>query len=190
MGTIRPERPDDAEAIAEVHVRAWQAGYTGIMPSEVLAGLNPAAWAQRRRDRATADPDHPFRTLVATGDDGTVVGFTTVGPYRNGQDPDDLDQAYGEILTMYVDPARWGHGIGRGLLDAAATELAGRGWTELRLWVLADNTRGRRFYERAGLVADGERMVFELQWSRRGAPVRLPELRYVARLGQLAGLTD
>jgi hypothetical protein len=36
MVTIRRELPDDAERIAGVHVRAWQAGYAGIIPAEVL----------------------------------------------------------------------------------------------------------------------------------------------------------
>ncbi|MBB4957405.1 GNAT superfamily N-acetyltransferase [Micromonospora polyrhachis] len=196
MVAIRLERPDDALAIAGVHVRAWQAGYAGIMPAEVLDRLNVAAWAQRRRERGTAEPEHPFRTLVATADDSDsdsdsdseeiVVGFATVGPYRTGQDPEDLDHRYGEILTMYVEPTRWGTGIGRALLAAAVTELAGRGWTELRLWVLAENSRGRRFYERAGLAPDGDRTVFRLQWSRGRPPVGLVELRYAARLSALA----
>ena len=48
------------------------------------------AWAQRRRDVGTADPEHPFTTLLAEVD-GVVVGFTTFGPYRSNQDRDDLD---------------------------------------------------------------------------------------------------
>ena len=38
MLTIRREEPDDAEAIARVHMHGWQAGYAGIMPDEVLGG--------------------------------------------------------------------------------------------------------------------------------------------------------
>ena len=181
MLTIRPEEPADAEAIASVHVRTWQAGYAGIMPDEVLARLNVRAWAQRRRDLGTADPEHPFTTLLAERDD-TVVGFTTFGPYRNNQDRDDLDHAYGEILTMYVDPAHWGTGVGRELMTAGLAGLIGRGWREIRLWVLARNDRARRFYERAGLVTDGERSTYELQRSGGLPPLGLIELRYATRL--------
>jgi hypothetical protein len=31
---------DDADAIAPVHVRSWQAAYRGFMPDEVLDGLD------------------------------------------------------------------------------------------------------------------------------------------------------
>lgn len=182
MLIIRRERPEDAAAVADVHVRTWQAAYAGIMPGEVLARLNVAAWAQRRRDVGTAEPDHPFVTLVAE-EGGTMVGFATAGPYRNGQDADDLDPRYGEILSMYVDPTRWGTGVGRALMGAVLAETAGHDWPELRLWVLEENTRGRRFYERAGLVPDGERSAFELQRAAGRLPVTLTELRYVRRLG-------
>ncbi|MFU8850546.1 GNAT family N-acetyltransferase [Micromonospora sp. SL1-18] len=181
MLTIRREEPDDAEAIARVHVRGWQAAYAGIMPDEVLHRLNPAAWAQRRRDLGTADPEHPFVTLLAEVD-GAVSGFTTFGPYRNNQDRGDLDHRYGEVVAMYVEPACWGTGAGRALLTAARADLAERGWTEYRLWVLADNTRARRFYERGGLSPDGEEATYPLPLSGGRGPVRLRELRYAARL--------
>lgn len=181
MLTIRREEPDDAEAIAGVHIRSWQAGYAGLMPDEVLRRLNVRAWAQRRRDLGTADPEHPFTTLV-TEVDGVVTGFTTFGPYRNNQDRADLDPRYGEIIAIYVDPARWGTGTGRALLAAARAGLTERGWAEYRLWVLAGNDRARRFYERAGLSPDGEVSTYTVPLSGGRDPVRLAELRYTARL--------
>ncbi|WFE34320.1 GNAT family N-acetyltransferase [Micromonospora sp. WMMD975] len=181
MPTIRREEPDDAEAIARVHVHGWRAGYAGIMPEEVLRRLNPAAWAQRRRDLGTADPEHPFTTLVAE-DDGVVTGFTTFGPYRNNQDRGDLDPANGELVAIYLEPARWGSGTGPALLAAARAGLAERGWREYRLWVLADNARARRFYERAGHSPDGEETAYPVPLHGGRAPVLLRELRYTARL--------
>ncbi|MBM7081641.1 GNAT family N-acetyltransferase [Micromonospora sp. WMMD734] len=181
MLTIRREEPDDAEAIARVHIHGWQAGYAGIMPAEVLARLNPVAWAQRRRDVGTADPEHPFTTLLAEID-GLPAGFTTFGPYRNNQDRGDLDPAYGEVLAMYVEPAHWGDGTAQALFAAARDGLAARGWREYRLWVLADNARARRFYERAGLSVDGERSRYQVPLAGGGPPVHLDELRYTGRL--------
>ncbi|WKU04729.1 GNAT family N-acetyltransferase [Micromonospora sp. HUAS LYJ1] len=181
MLTIRREEPDDAEAIARVHIHGWQAGYAGIMPAEVLARLNPVAWAQRRRDVGTADPEHPFTTLLAEVD-GLPAGFATFGPYRNNQDRGDLDPAYGEVLAMYVEPAHWGDGTARHLFAAARDALAARGWREYRVWVLADNARARRFYERAGLSVDGERSRYPVPLAGGGPPVYLDELRYTGRL--------
>ncbi|RIV40778.1 GNAT family N-acetyltransferase [Micromonospora radicis] len=181
MPTIRREQPADAEAIARVHVNGWRAGYAGIMPDEVLARLNPVAWAQRRRDLGTADPEHPFTTLLAETD-GVLAGFTTFGPYRNDQDRGDLDPAYGEVVAMYVAPEHWGDGTATALFAAARTGLVERGWTEYRLWVLADNHRARRFYQRAGLSPDGERSTYQVPLSGGRTPLDLVELRYTGRL--------
>ncbi|TCB96226.1 GNAT family N-acetyltransferase [Micromonospora zingiberis] len=181
MPTIRREEPADAEAIARVHVSGWRAGYAGIMPDEVLALLNPIAWAQRRRDLGTADPEHPFTTLLAETD-GVPAGFTTFGPYRNNQDRGDLDPAYGEVVAMYVAPEHWGDGTARALFGAARAGLLDRGWTEYRVWVLADNHRARRFYQRAGLSPDGERSTYQVPLSGGRTPLGLVELRYTGRL--------
>ncbi|MER7332412.1 MULTISPECIES: GNAT family N-acetyltransferase [unclassified Micromonospora] len=181
MLTIRREEPEDAEAVARVHIHGWQAGYAGIMPDEVLRRLNVSAWAQRRRDLGTADPEHPFTTLLAEAD-GTLAGFTTFGPYRINQDRGDLDLAHGEVVAMYVEPAHWGDGTAEALLASARAGLAGRGWSDYRLWVLADNHRARRFYERAGLSPDGERSTYPVPLAGGRPPVGLVELRYAGRL--------
>ncbi|MFI5928955.1 GNAT family N-acetyltransferase [Micromonospora sp. NPDC051543] len=181
MLTIRREEPDDAEAIARVHVHGWQSGYAGVMPDEVLGRLNVAAWAQRRREVGTADPEHPFTTLLGEVD-GLAVGFTTFGPYRRNQDRDDLDPSVGEVLALYVEPAFWGDGTATALLAAARAGLVERGWTGYRLWVLADNGRARRFYERAGLSPDGEWSTYQVPLAGGRGPVGLVELRYAGRL--------
>jgi GNAT superfamily N-acetyltransferase len=181
MLVIRPEEPDDAEAVARVHVRGWQDGYAGIMPDEVLRRLDVAAWAQRRRDMGTADPDGPFTTLLAERD-GTVIGFTTFGPYRNNQDRTDLDHSLGEVVAMYVDRAHWGDGTSTRLFAAARAALARRGWTAYRLWVLRDNRRARRFYERCGLSADGVTSTYRVPLGDDRPPLGLVELRYAGRL--------
>lgn len=179
MLTIRPEDPGDADAVAALHVRAWQVGYAGLMPAEVLDRLNPVAWAQRRRDVGTAEPDQVFRTLIAV-DDEEIAGFVTFGPYRNHQDPDDVDPTYGEVLSLFVHPDRWGRGVGRSLLRAARETLGILGDARLRLWVLAGNHRARRLCQQAGLAADGTRMLYPVPLSGDQPPLPLTELRYTA----------
>ncbi|MFI6120860.1 GNAT family N-acetyltransferase [Streptomyces sp. NPDC051064] len=50
------------------------------------------------------------------------------------------------------------------------------GFARMSLWVLKENTRARRFYERAGFRPDGTEETFEA-----GGAV-IPELRYVRPL--------
>ena len=173
MVVIRPRTDADIDAVAAVHVRAWQSGYAGIIAAGFLAGLDPAEFAQRHRERA-ATPG--TQTLVAVAD-GVILGFASFGAYRvdsnEGRNP-----AIGELYALYVDPDRWGAGTGRKLLAAARAGLAEAGFPSLRLWVLADNERARRFYGKAGLMPDGARQLH----TPRGSTVQLPEVRYSARL--------
>jgi hypothetical protein len=64
MVHVRPARPDDAAAVAGVHVRSWQAGYRGLLPDAYLEALRP----EDRMDRytfGTTDPELPSTTVAA-----------------------------------------------------------------------------------------------------------------------------
>ena len=174
MVQIRPLADADIDAVAAVHVRAWQVGYAGIIPAEYLAGLNPAQFAERRRRRRPG-PDKA-QTLVAE-QDGVITGFAGFGPYRVDRG-EGFNPAIGELYAIYVDPPRWSSGTGRKLLAAARAGLAEAGFPTMRLWVLEANHRSRRFYGKAGLTPDGERHLY----TPSGTTVELPEIRYAARL--------
>ncbi|MEV4417699.1 GNAT family N-acetyltransferase [Catellatospora sp. NPDC049609] len=175
--TVRPELPQDCRAVAELHIRAWQVGYAGIVPDAVLAALDVEQRVRWRLDRL-ADRDSPFRNLVALDGD-TVTGFVCHGPYRDqARDGAPLLPEHGEILAIYVHPDRWGTGAGDALLRAALDELP---QPEVRLWVLADNHRALRFYARHGLHPDGTRAAYR----PAGTDVDIPELRLALRRDRL-----
>jgi GNAT superfamily N-acetyltransferase len=168
MAVIRPITDADYDSVAEVHVRSWQVGYAGIVPATVLAALDPADLARRRR----AEPRPPgAATLVAENEDGRIVGFASFGPDR-------ADETEGELYAIYVTPDHWGGGVGRQLLTAAKEHLRESGYRRMRLWVLAGNERGRQFYERMDLAPDGAVDTY----SPRGTTAQLPELRYTTSL--------
>jgi len=137
---VRDATPEDAEAIARVHVRAWQQGYAHVFPAEKLAGLDEAARARQWREGLESS----WKALVI--DD--VSGFASVGPSRDVA-------GEGELFAIYVSPEHWGTGRGRALMDAALAALREAGFDEATLWVLEDNPRARRFYEAAGWRLDG-----------------------------------
>ena len=147
---IRPATPDDARAIAEIHVRTWQSAYKGFLPDASLAGL---AVADRFRlwQRLLGDPDAPVSTHVAELR-GQVAGFCSVGPPR---DPADQKPDVSELYTIYVRPESQGRGVGFLLLTAAERTMRDWGAVEGVLWVLADNTPAKTFYVRQGWQADG-----------------------------------
>ena len=143
--TVRRAEPADARGIAEVHTRTWQAAYRHVFPADVLDSLDAEERVRGWLERIEAD----MAVWVAETEDG-IVGFVAAGPART---EDDL----GELYAIYVLPEAWGSGAASALMAAFKDWLAEEGYNTAMLWVLADNPRARRFYEREGWRADGER---------------------------------
>jgi GNAT superfamily N-acetyltransferase len=165
--SIRRATRSDAEAIAEVQVRTWQVAYRGQLPDELLDTLSVERRASNwRRMLDAGDP-----VFVAARADA-LVGFASVGVCRD----EDAARDCGEVYAIYVEPASWGLGLGRALIERSVDELRGRGHRDATLWVLEANSRARRFYEAAGWFPDGGRKTEQ----QRGAELR--EVRYRRRL--------
>ncbi len=168
---VREAGPDDAPSIARAHVNGWRQAYVGLVPQDVLDGLDvderTALWRSILTGELTVDGGDPPVDVVAEVD-GSVVGFANVGFFRD--EPD--DETAGELWSMYVDPAHWGVGAGYALMERAMVELRRLGAARAHLWVLDGNDRAQRFYERQGWVNDGVVKMFEIG----GAEVT--ELRY------------
>ena len=167
-GVVRAARPDDAHPIAAVHVATWRDAYAGLLPDELLAGLDSSEWAERWRGRLAAPAGGVF-TLVFEAD-GRVRGFASGGPSRD-------EFPGGEVYAIYVDPGCQGRGAGRRLLAAATRLLADGGFAGASLWVLSGNHPARGFYESQGWHRDGTGH----QWTPSDG-VSVPEVRYVRSL--------
>jgi GNAT superfamily N-acetyltransferase len=146
---LRPAEPEDAIAVARVHVRSWQAAYRTLLPDDYLNQLCPEDRAQKY-DFASLDSRKP-RTIVAV-EEGLIHGFATTAPAREPDLPD-----HGELCALYVDPEQWGRGLGMTLVLAARARLFELGFRNAVLWVLAGNVRAERFYRIDQWVPDGQR---------------------------------
>lgn len=154
--TVRPAKPEDAPAIARVHVRSWQVAYRGLVPDVVLDALSTEHREDSWRKRLAEDGDASF-TLVAELN-GDVAGFCSVtAPSRD----DDAGDRTCEVTAIYVDPDAWRAGVGRALLDAALNQLRQDGCEEATLWVFAQNAGANAFYERFGFAPDGREVRHE-----------------------------
>ena len=140
---IRHARPDDAEAIARVHVETWRSTYAGLVPDHYLLGMSVQGQALRWKKLLRRLP-RGQGVLVAATPDGAVVGFGSWAPARNRPPP-----ASGEIQTLYVAVDWQGRGLGAALLANLLRALATEGHADAYLWVLAENP-ARFFYERQG----------------------------------------
>jgi len=145
---IIPAGPGDAVDLARVHVEAWRETYPGLLPQAYLDRLSMAANARRWRARLMRGGEV---TLVAETAQG-LVGYCSGDWTREGGQPGEA-----EVSTLYVLRRAQRSGLGRRLLTGTARVLKARGATSLVIWVLRDNARARRFYERLGGVCEGAR---------------------------------
>ena len=123
----------------------WQAAYEHVFGAERLAAIDARGREGLARRNATA-ADHDV--FVAEEDGGRIVGFAASGPAEE-------DGEERELSAIYVLPEAWGTGAAPGLMHATLGAMRGRGALHATLWVLEDNPRARRFYEREGWQADG-----------------------------------
>lgn len=151
MTTIRPATPDDAHAIAHVHVKAWRTAYRHILPEHVLLAQSEE---QRRLHWQTSFETHrPNAFTFVAEQKGQVIGFVDGGPERGG------DPEYpGEIYALYLLAEFRGQRIGSALFDRAVQTLKAFGILGMKVWVLGDNPY-RRFYERHAGKPIGEKVI-------------------------------
>jgi GNAT superfamily N-acetyltransferase len=135
--TLRRATAADAALLAALQEEASRAGVAHVYPPDRYPFPTEAV---RERWRVYTDGGG---WAALAGEDGFVA-----------VDPPWLE-------ALYVAPPAWGTGVADRLHDAAVAELRARGVDRARLWVLEENHRARRFYERHGWAADGTSRVVE-----------------------------
>lgn len=124
---------------AYVHWRCWHAAYAGIVSPAYLSKLTP----EKCTEMAFSWRDN----LLVAKEGECVVGF--VGYGSRGEEAPDT----GEIFALYVLPEYWGTGVSQALMEAGLERL--KTYPKVALWVLKENARAIRFYEKCGFISDG-----------------------------------
>lgn len=148
---VMPATPDDADAIARVSVRGWQAAYEGLIPADHLAGLSVERRSASWHQAISSGRDH---ILVARAADGGVFGFSCCAAARD----EDTPPGAAELLALYLDPAAWRQGHGRGLWQASRDNMVARQFKAMTVWVLTGNARAIAFYQAVGFVIEPGRI--------------------------------
>ena len=148
---VMPATPDDADAIARVSVRGWQAAYKELMPADYLAGLSVEQRSVSWRQAISSGRDH---ILVARAGDGGVLGFSCCAAARD----EDTPPGAAELLAFYLDPAAWRQGHGRLLWQASRDNMVARQFKAITVWALSGNLRAIAFYQAVGFVIEPGRV--------------------------------
>ncbi len=147
--SVRKATPGDAASIARVHVAAWQSTYRGIMPQPFLDSVDAAQRTESWKDWLTRPEVHVY--VAETG--GEVCGFVSGGAL---QEP--VERYDAEVYAIYLLPSARRSGTGKLLMQQIAATLRAGGFTQLAVWVLAENP-ARAFYERLGATQIAQKSI-------------------------------
>ena len=138
--SIRRATIDDADALLRIQREAAVAAFGHVFPQDRY----PFPDAVVREGWVAALRDAEVDAYVAEVE-GDAVASASVG--------------HGFLRTLFVMPSHWNLGVGSRLHDLALERLRERGTAAAKLWTLAENHLGRRFYERRGWTLTGETRV-------------------------------
>ena len=140
---VKPmETEAETKGKAYVHWRSWHEAYSNLVSQEYLDTLT----LEKCEEIAFKWPDN---ILVAKVKDN-VIGFVGYGD-RGKETPET-----GEVFALYVLSEYYGKGIAQQLMKAALEQL--KNYPQICLWVLKENKRAIRFYQKCGFVTDGEEL--------------------------------
>ena len=137
---IRGARADEAELLAGIQRDASVAAFAHVFPPERYP--YPIDDVRQRWEEALASPE--IKVVVAEEDGAAVGGAGYRDEWLDG---------------LYVVPGYWGKGVGVELHDHVLDRLRERGSPQCHLWVLEENHRARRFYQRRGWQENGTTRV-------------------------------
>ena len=152
---MRNAKPKDADELARTHVLAWQQAYKNVVPDTYLRNLDPIHRATLWQEVLNADA---AEVLLDTVDGDSIAGFAAFGRARD----EDCDASCAELAAIYYLEEHWGSGRAQALWNQVASRLKNQQYSRVVLWVLAENDRAIRFYDRNGFVPDGKERTEEL----------------------------
>ena len=156
-------QPHEWRSLRDVRLRALADSPDAFGTTLTEAEARDDAWWQAWAKKcATSEAQGMF--LARDADD--VVGLAGVFWDEEGANP------FWRVISMWVEPARRGQGIGRLLLDACTAFARCQSSDEIRLSVTDGNEPARSLYERYGFADTGESEPL-----RAGSPLTIRELR-------------
>lgn len=145
---IRQANNHDISRIAEIIVFGKRVAYRPIFENDEVSFNELQVVSLYEEYRKTPDTLEGMYLY----DDGIIKGVIKVHS---------KDEKIVEITDFYVEPFFVGQGIGTRLLEYLIQQVRKKGFQKIILWVIKDNVKARKFYERNGFINSGETRIIE-----------------------------
>lgn len=162
---IRYANLEDSDLLGKIHSESLQAAFKGIIPDYILKDL--FSIERRTKDFMMELSEGSPKTAVVF-EENEPAGLISFGKCRYGNNYDSCI----EIWRVYLTPKFWGCGVAKELIEWGINEILKENSTNIELWVLEDNIRARKFYEKMSFKYDNTSQVINMG-------KELKELRYI-----------
>jgi GNAT superfamily N-acetyltransferase len=173
---IRNAREEDAIILGSIYSQSYRAAFKGIIPDNILEGVFSP---EKRAEGLHKEILEGAPTNAVLFDEDKPVGLLTYGKPKDEEAEDDAV----EIWRIYLLPSYWGQNLGAPLMNWGIDEIKGKGYKKITLWVLEENSRARRFYEKLGFVFSGTTRIIN-------PGKELVDLKYIKNLKLLSSTTQ
>ncbi|ELZ95310.1 putative acetyltransferase [Haloferax mucosum ATCC BAA-1512] len=150
-----PASRAEIRGVWRVNARCWVKAYDHILPPEALPDRSTPPDETRLRDRLdyanTLNETESGRHVVAVetqGETDEVVGFAATR-WNDDETKSFVGDDDAGLWLLYVEPSRWGEGIGSALLADVAAAVPD-GYDRLVLEAFAENEAAIGFYRSQG----------------------------------------
>lgn len=144
MNKVRLRRAEagDEEILAYIQSESWKSAFSGILPPEVL---------KEYTDRCKLEA--MYQRVLCQKEIRVVMELVAEKPHCIAAWSKSRDSACGdaaELICIHSLPDGRRRGYGSVVLRAVLEEMAEHGYAKAILWVFAENTDARKFYEKHG----------------------------------------
>lgn len=154
MDEVRLGKKLDILNISKVHAKTWKQAYKGLINDKYLNRIYDEFWVPKF-SQLFQGKDYEVAVYTV---DSKITGCITYGKIQDFIVPlnkeEVLRENIGEIITFYVLPEYWRNKQGCKLASYAIEELKRKGYKGCYLWVLYNNERAIKFYEKFGFIKE------------------------------------
>lgn len=158
----------NAKDMGFIHSNSWKQAYRGIIPNEMIEAFTPEKRAAIFSNVIETQPEEYYLFMA----NNRPAGIASLSKCHEESAPDYI----GEIYSFYFHPDFWGSSATHMGFQFCINRLKALGFTQITIWVLNDNLRAKRFYEKNGFVLDGHSQEIEIG-------KKLLEVRYSKNIG-------
>jgi len=146
--TVERAHLGDEAILAHIQTESWKAGFRGILNDEILARCTQLDKVEAMYRRSLESGEGNGYILRIDGKPHCIAWWDQ----SRAQDM----PGYAELYCIHSLQDHWRRGFGSRMMERVLEDMKNAGYARVMLWVFAENTRARAFYEAHGFADTGK----------------------------------